>query len=213
MVHRWVISWAIRFRTCLENVVGQASRVPLKRLALVFSRASPFIAVPTPAPLFFRQALRDSFDIRLSSFVISNELFHRRAAGINQVLRPSGEVCDGRLAHVDPEIVVKRGEDFAKEDWALDRFTAPAVGRADDLARLHAAAGQQRAGDFRPVVASRVFVDGWGAAKLTPHDDRHFLLETLPAEVVDQRADALVEQGQISFGVLVIVSVIIPETE
>src|SRR5881628_3066069 len=48
-------------RTCLENVVGQASRLPLGRLAPVFSRVRrPFIAGRRPAPLFFRHAPRRS---------------------------------------------------------------------------------------------------------------------------------------------------------
>src|SRR5213593_958572 len=47
------------FTTRLENVVGQASRLPLGRLAPVFSRARrPFIAGRRPAPLCFRGALR-----------------------------------------------------------------------------------------------------------------------------------------------------------
>ena len=42
----------------LENVVGQASRLPFGRLAPVFSRARrPFIAGRRPAPLFFKHAL------------------------------------------------------------------------------------------------------------------------------------------------------------
>src|SRR6266704_3640095 len=45
-------------RTCLENVVGQASRLPLRRLAPVFSPARrSFIAGRRPAPLFFKHAL------------------------------------------------------------------------------------------------------------------------------------------------------------
>src|SRR6266571_1271396 len=45
-------------RTCLENVVGQASRLPLGGLSPVFSRARrPFIAGRRPAPLFFKHAL------------------------------------------------------------------------------------------------------------------------------------------------------------
>src|SRR5437867_1553523 len=45
-------------RTCLKNVVGQASRLPLGRLAPFFSRARrPLIAGRRPAPLFSRHAL------------------------------------------------------------------------------------------------------------------------------------------------------------
>ncbi len=42
-----------------ENVVGQASRLPLGRLSPVFSRARRrFIAGRRPAPLFFKHVLR-----------------------------------------------------------------------------------------------------------------------------------------------------------
>ena len=46
-------------RTCLENVVGQASGLPLRRLAPVFLSPGrrPFVAGRRPAPLFLRHAL------------------------------------------------------------------------------------------------------------------------------------------------------------
>ena len=53
----WKPVCAKTLRTCLENVVEQASRLPLGRLGPVFSRARrPFIAGRRPAPLFFRHA-------------------------------------------------------------------------------------------------------------------------------------------------------------
>src|SRR5207249_9436724 len=63
------------------------------------------------------------------------------------------------------------------------------------------------------MIASRVLVDGRRAAKLAPNDNGHILFQTAPVQVFDQRADALVEQREVGFCVLVIVAVIIPETE
>ena len=63
------------------------------------------------------------------------------------------------------------------------------------------------------MIASRVLVDGRRAAKLAPNDNGHILIQTAPVQVFDQRADALVEQREVGFCVLVIVAVIIPETE
>ena len=49
--------------------MGQASRLPLGRLAPVISQARrPFIAGRRPAPLFFRQALSSHYYIAAQKF-------------------------------------------------------------------------------------------------------------------------------------------------
>src|SRR5881392_3827053 len=61
----WKPVCAKTLRTCLENVVGQASRLPLGRLGPVFSPARrPFIAGRRPAPLLFRHALNRFIHLR-----------------------------------------------------------------------------------------------------------------------------------------------------
>ena len=69
------------FRTCLENAVGQASRLPVWRLALVFSRARrPLIAGRRPAPLFFSRAL--SFKEFAAFISIGHESYLWQLAGL-----------------------------------------------------------------------------------------------------------------------------------
>src|SRR5580765_8485376 len=108
--------------------------------------------------------------------------------------------------------MIEGGEDFAERHRSFAWLAAEAVGRANDLAGLHAATGQHGTGNARPVVATGIFVDGGGTAKFAPDDDRNVLVEAALVEVFDQGAEALVEKRQISAGVLEIVSMIIPET-
>src|SRR5436305_1729905 len=63
---------------------------------------------------------------------VSHQLFHRLVA-VDQKLRAAGEVGDGGLVHVDAEVVVERGEDFAELDGAVFGFGANSVGGADHL--------------------------------------------------------------------------------
>jgi hypothetical protein len=72
-----------------------------------------------------------------------------------------------------------------------------AVGAADHLPRLHAAAGQERAIDLGPVVAAGVLVDARRAAKLAPGDHRHIVQKTADFQVLDQGAEALIQLGPV----------------
>src|SRR5439155_2959210 len=112
--------------------------------------------------------------------------FHRRAAGVNQVLRAAAQVGDGDLGHVDVEVVIERGEDVAELDRAFRRLSTQTVRGADDLAGLQTAAGEQSAGDARPMVAAGVFIDGRSASELTPDDDGDILVETALVQVFHQ---------------------------
>src|ERR1044071_2345649 len=154
-----------------------------------------------------------SLNAGLLSMVISNQFFHGRTAGVDQVLGPAAEVGDGDLGHVDAEVVVEGGEDVAEEDRAIGGFAAPAIGGADDLAGFHAPACQHGAGDPGPVIATGVLVDGRGPAELAPDDDGDVAVQALGLEIVEQGANALVEQWQVGPGVFVIVPVIIPKAE
>ena len=75
-------------------------------------------------------------------FLISNQLPHRLVIVVHEELRAPSEVVDRRLVHVDPDVVVERGEDFLKMHRTLGRFATEAIGRADDLARFHPAASE-----------------------------------------------------------------------
>ena len=85
--------------------------------------------------------------------------------------------------------MVERRENFAKGDRAFVGFAAETIRGADDLAGFHSAAGQHRAADARPVVASGVFVDDRSAPELTPNDNAHVLVESTLVQVGDERRD------------------------
>ena len=94
------------------------------------------------------------------------------------------------LVDVDAQVVVERGEDFLEVDRAVLGLGAQAIGRADDLAGAHAAAGQQGAGDVGPVVAAGVLVDLGRAAEFAPDDDRDVLVQAAVVQVLDQAPTA-----------------------
>src|ERR1043166_1641729 len=102
-------------------------------------------------------------------FVILDELLHRLAACIHEVLRPAGQVGKRDLAHVDPQVVIQRREDVAELARALGPFAAEPIGGADNLAGPHAAASEKAAGNPRPMIAAAILVDRWCATELAPH--------------------------------------------
>src|SRR5207247_11011535 len=101
-----------------------------------------------------------------------NQLPNRLRVAVHQILRPAGEVADGRAMQIDAKGVIERGEDFLEGDGAVFGVFGVASGGADSLAGAQAAAGEQGAGDGGPVVATGVGVDARGAAELAPDDDR-----------------------------------------
>jgi len=52
--------------------------------------------------------------------------------GVHEILRTAGKVGEGDVAGVDAELMVERGEDFAKMHAAFDDLAAETIGRADD---------------------------------------------------------------------------------
>src|SRR5258708_25728792 len=99
---------------------------------------------------------------------LSNQFLDRLGVVVYQVLGAAGEVGEGDLGGVDPEVVVEGGEDFAELNGSGVAFAGLAIGGADDLAGLHAAAGKQGAGDTGPVVAGAILVDGARGCGLSP---------------------------------------------
>src|SRR6516165_8555593 len=75
----------------------------------------------------------------------SPDQFRHRPVIADQVLRAAGEVGELRAANIDSKSLIKRGEDIAEMDRPGAWLLAPAIGRAQDLAVVHAAAGQERA--------------------------------------------------------------------
>src|SRR5688572_24427347 len=85
---------------------------------------------------------------------------------VHQELRATREIVHRDFAHVDPEVVVERREYFSELHRAFHRFTTEPVRRANHLADLH---------------SSTILINGGRAAKFTPHDYGHILLQ--PASV------------------------------
>src|SRR6185503_15833970 len=83
-----------------------------------------------------------------------HQLPHRLGAVGHEELRASREVGNRDLVHVDAEVVIERGEDFAETHGPLAGFAPETVRRADDVAGLHATAGEHRAVRPRPVIPS-----------------------------------------------------------
>src|SRR5262249_33540157 len=95
---------------------------------------------------------------------------------------------------VDAEVVVDRGQDVAVVDGVVARLGGGGVGGADNLAHLHAATGDNGTVHPRPVVAARALVDLWGAPELAPNHHGGRVIEAACVDVLDEGADALVEQ-------------------
>ena len=132
---------------------------------------------------------------------------HGAASGFDEVVGTAGEVGDGGFVRIDAEVVVKGGKDFAKSDGTLVGFAAESVGGADGLASFHAAAGEQSAGDARPMIAAGVGVDFWSAAEFSPNNKGNVFVHAALVKVIDQGGDALVEQWHVfaaSFEVAVV---------
>src|SRR5437588_1745579 len=63
------------------------------------------------------------------------------------------------------------------------------------------------------MIASRVFVDGWGATKLAPDHEGNVLVQTALVQILDERADTLVKQRQVLAQRAKIVPVMVPAAE
>ena len=93
---------------------------------------------------------------------------------------------------------------------AFDDLAAESIGRADDLARFHSAARQQGASELRPVIAPGIRVDLGRPSELAPRHYRHVFVQSALVQVLDQRAEGLVEQREMREQFAVIVAVKIP---
>ena len=123
---------------------------------------------------------------------------------------PVGLVPDEGVG-VDAQVVVDGGQDVVVVDRSAGGRAAELVGRADDLADLHAAAGEQGRVDPRPVVAAGVLVDLGRAAELAPDDHRDVPVQTAGVDVLDQGGDPLVEERQMLAELAEVAAVRVPE--
>ena len=109
--------------------------------------------------------------------------------------------------------MIKRGEDFAELHGPLGGLAAETIRRANHLAGLHAASEEQPARDARPMIASAVLVDGGRAAELAPNDHRNILVQSALVQILDQRAESLIEQRQVLAQSTEVVAVMVPAAE
>src|SRR5437660_1057924 len=144
---------------------------------------------------------------------ISNDLAQRLAARVHQVLWPASQIGNRHLVDIDAKAVIERREHVAELHGSFDRFAAQPISRSDYLSGLHTAACEQSARNARPVIAPCVFVDRRCAAKFAPDHDRDILVQTTLMNILDQRAQPLIQQRQVLAKSAEIVSMMIPAAE
>ena len=96
------------------------------------------------------------------------------------------EVCSIRI---DSHQCVNCPEQIVDADGFRRRSCGVFIRRANDLSRLHAAAGKDDGLSHRPVIASGLRVDPWRAAHFSHHDDQCFVEETSFFKVQDKRTE------------------------
>src|SRR5213594_2367142 len=140
------------------------------------------------------------------------ELFHEAAIAY-ELDRAAGPGVQG-LRRVDAHFGVKRGGEIFGPIDTVGSAIAFGIGRADDLAARHAAAGHQDGHGMGPVVAARVFVDLGSAAKLAEDNDHGGVEQAALVEVVDQGCYAAIELLEMrSFIAFENLGVVVPSAE
>lgn len=100
----------------------------------------------------------------------------------------AGEVGE-LVAVVDAEVVVDRGEQVLRVEWAFGGVFGFGVGGSGDLAHAEFSAGDERGLSLRPVVSAEATVGGRNtrrAAELADGDDEDFFIEATLVNIFDQ---------------------------
>src|SRR4051812_3297788 len=126
--------------------------------------------------------------------------------------RPIGLVADERV-RVDPQVMIDGRQHILIMHRPAGGRAAELVGRADHLADPHPAAEEQGHAHPGPVVAARLLVDPGRAAELAPGHHGHVAVEAAVVEVLHQRRDPLIEQGQLRAEPLEVAPVHVPGAE
>ena len=134
-------------------------------------------------------------------------------AAVEEIVRAVGGVVDHGVLDVDAELVIEGGEDVLIVHGPILRFLAQAVGRTDDLAHAHAAAGQECARRLGPVVSAGGFVDAWRAAEFAPGDDADILVQAAGVQIFDKSGDPLIKLVELRGELSEIAAVPVPTAE
>ncbi len=117
---------------------------------------------------------------------------------------------DQHFLRIDAQHAVDRRGHVGRADWLGRHLGSLFVGRADQLAPLHAGAGEQQRRGLLPVVAAGVFVDLRRAAEFAETDDERILQQSAGRHVFDQRRKTLIELGQLLVQVFENLGVMVP---
>src|SRR5207244_11928548 len=104
-------------------------------------------------------------------------------------------------------------EDLAVVAGPPRSVAAGAVGSAEGLAGVHAAARHEAAAYRSPVVAAGLVVDARRAAELAPRHYRHVVEHAALIQVLDQGAEALVELAAVVAHEAEVLAVAVPAAE
>ena len=94
-------------------------------------------------------------------------------------------------------------------DW-MEIVVPATVGSADDVAALHASAGEVRREALRPVISTTCRVDSRSATKLGQVADQRIVEHASLLEVLDQRRRSLIDFANRSLDVVLYAAVVVP---
>src|SRR5437879_4151414 len=102
---------------------------------------------------------------------------------IHQIVRAASQIRDCDLIWVDAKTVVKCRKNLAKINRPFGRFSTEAIRCADQLPGAHPSACQQSTRNSRPMIAPRIFINGWGPPEFAPNNNRNILVESALVQI------------------------------
>ena len=138
--------------------------------------------------------------LRFASPAVLTKLANGAPVGLHKIAWSTIQIGDLDLVHVDPQPLVKRGEDFLDVDRAIDWPAAARVGGTDDLSRLQSTASDQYGLCTWPVVASPFGVNSRGTPKFSPDDHGDVVGEPALVQVIKEDRERVIECRQVFAG-------------
>ena len=112
---------------------------------------------------------------------------------------------------INAQIVVERGKDLLEMHRTVRGLTPKAVRSADDLPILHAAPGEQRAGNIGPVITAAFVIHARCAPKLAPCKHGYILVHATFMQILHKGTDRLIKVGQVFLRVFEVLPMPVPE--